>query len=291
MRYAIDLDAYTRRLAYPGPLSADVETLQALVRAHVLAIPVENIDPLMAVPVELDPVAVEDKLVHARRGGSGFEHNVLLAGVLKNIGFDVTPLLARVLWQRPDDAISAPTHLVLKVELHGQAWLVDGGFQEMTPPGPLSLRDGIEQMTSHESFRLLQHERQWHLQAKLDGQWRALYRFDTQPCDAIDYRVACHYESSHPDSPSTRHLRVSRVAADCRLVLRDSCFSTYTRDGAGEHCTLSRASHIRHLLVNRFNLWLPRQGVLDQRLESLSGALDPGHTRSIRTTQRHLRLV
>lgn len=312
MRFAADLDAYARRIGYSGPLRMNLVTLQTLVGAHVTTIPVENIDPLMAVPVELDPVAVEDKLVHARRGGSGFENNVLLAGALSTLGFSVTPLLARVLWQRPDDADSAPGHLVLKVDLDGKSWLIDGGFHEVTPPGPLCLCANIEQMTSHEPFRLLQIGRHWQLQAKLAEQWRALYRFELQPCEAIDYRVASYYESSHPDSPSTRHLHVSRLGPGHRMVLRDGHFSVFARDGGSEHCTLTQASQIRELLVNRFGLWLPRQGALDQRLDYLLGgpsltvgrsiasldrgtmpslAVGPRQARAAQSAGRHLRLV
>ncbi len=71
-----DLAAYFRRIGYTGPTEPTVETLQALVAAHNGAIPFENLDPLMGIPVaDLGPDALFDKLVHRRRGGYCYEQN------------------------------------------------------------------------------------------------------------------------------------------------------------------------------------------------------------------------
>ena len=83
MRVAIDLEAYARRIGYLQPLTPDLATVQGIVRAHVAAIAFENLDPLMGRTLDLDPLALEDKLVHAGRGGYCFEHNLLMAEVLR----------------------------------------------------------------------------------------------------------------------------------------------------------------------------------------------------------------
>ena len=41
---SFDLDAYLRRINFRGPLAADLPTLRALHRAHIDAIPFENLD-------------------------------------------------------------------------------------------------------------------------------------------------------------------------------------------------------------------------------------------------------
>ena len=46
-----DLSAYFNRIGYTGPTDTSVETLHALVAAHNGAIPFENLDPLMGMPV------------------------------------------------------------------------------------------------------------------------------------------------------------------------------------------------------------------------------------------------
>ena len=60
----LDFDAYAERIGVGGNSS-----LADLHRAHVMAIPFENLDPHRGVPIALEPEALEHKLVTARRGG------------------------------------------------------------------------------------------------------------------------------------------------------------------------------------------------------------------------------
>lgn len=92
----LDLDAYFARIGYRGLHSPTLAVLHQLVRAHVEAIPFENLDVLRQVPIELSADALEAKLVGQRRGGYCFEQNGLLLLVLEAMGFEVTPLSARV---------------------------------------------------------------------------------------------------------------------------------------------------------------------------------------------------
>jgi N-hydroxyarylamine O-acetyltransferase len=183
----------------------------------------------------------------------------------------VTGLIARVLWNRPVDAVTAQTHMALLVTIDGERWLVDVGFGGLTLTSVLRLQAGMEQLTPHEPVRLLESAGQWRLQAKVGGQWRALYRFTLQPCENIDYAVANHYVSTHPDSQFTSELIVARTATDQRLALRNHDFTVRHRDGRTEHYTLSSAREIRGVLERQFMLVLPGHVALDRRLAALPG--------------------
>jgi N-hydroxyarylamine O-acetyltransferase len=69
----IDLDAYFARIGFDGPRAPTLATLNAIVHAHVKAIPFENLDVLLGLPIDLAPAALEQKLIHGRRGGYCFE--------------------------------------------------------------------------------------------------------------------------------------------------------------------------------------------------------------------------
>ena len=85
-----DLAAYFGRVGYTGPAAPTLETLQALVAAHNGAIPFENLDPVMGIPVaDLGQAALTDKLVHRRRGGYCYEQNGVMGYVLAELGFGV----------------------------------------------------------------------------------------------------------------------------------------------------------------------------------------------------------
>ena len=64
----IDLRGYLARIGYCGSSEPNVDTLHALVAAHNRAIPFENLDSLMGIPVaDLSAGALSDKLVARRR--------------------------------------------------------------------------------------------------------------------------------------------------------------------------------------------------------------------------------
>src|SRR5215469_15975587 len=133
----LDLDAYLGRTGYTGPAEPSHASLVALHRAHLAAIPFENLDIMLGRPVLVDLESIQDKLVHAGRGGYCYEHGQLFGAALERLGFSVERLLARV---GPDGQPMRPrTHLTLRVRAGSGLWLSDVGFGS-SPPGPLSLR-------------------------------------------------------------------------------------------------------------------------------------------------------
>ena len=93
-----DLDAYLARIGYTGDRAPNAATLKALQRAHIYAIPFENLDPIRGVVPSLDLDDLTAKLVHdTTRGGYCYEHNTLYAAALRALGFKVTLLAGRVL--------------------------------------------------------------------------------------------------------------------------------------------------------------------------------------------------
>jgi len=269
MSHVIDLNAYLRRIAYDGPLTPDAATLRALTTAHVAAIPFENLDPLLRVPVSIETDAVERKLVQEGRGGYCFEQNRLLMDVLSQLGFKVSGLIARVLWMKPEDAVVAQTHMLLRVELEDGSWLVDVGFGSMALSGALRLQVDIEQSTGNEPFRLIERDGMWRMQAKVRDEWKTLYRFDLQPREAIDYVVANHFSSTYPESHFLHSLIVARTFADRRVGLRNRDFVVHHTGGESIRRTLGGAAEIRHVLQAEFGIRLPAHPGLDAKLEAL----------------------
>ncbi|HEY2623517.1 MAG TPA: arylamine N-acetyltransferase [Dyella sp.] len=269
MSHAIDLNAYLRRLGYGGPVAPDITTLRALATAHVAAIPFENLDPLLRVPVSLEPDVVERKLVHEGRGGYCFEQNRLFLEVLKAIGFEVSGLIARVLWMQPEDEQTAETHMLLRIELDGESWLADVGFGSMALSGALRLQPDMQQPTGNEPFRLLNLGADWRMQSLVRGEWKTLYRFDLQPRQAIDYVVANHYTSTFPGSHFLHGLIAARTLADRRIGLRNREFAVHPTGGESVRRTLHGVAEIKQVLQEQFGIRLPAHAELDRRLAAL----------------------
>lgn len=266
----IDLDAYLRRIGSHQSVAPDLQTLRAIITAHVATIPFENLDPFLGVSPALDIASVQRKLVHDGRGGYCFEQNRLLSDALRAIGFNVIDLAARVLWGQAEDAITARTHMLLRIEADGRSWLADVGFGGNTPTGPLELVPDIEQATPHEPFRLIRRDdADWRLQLFAADAWQTLYRFDLQPQFPADYRVSNYWTSTNPDSHFVTGLTAARAPAGRRLTLRNRQFTEHTTDGATTKRTLASAEEIRIVLRDKFLIRLPENPQLEERFDRL----------------------
>ncbi len=265
MTDGIDLPAYLRRIGFQandsgadqGKVRPDEVTLRSVVRLHASAIPFENLDPLLGRSVGLDMASVQRKLVMQGRGGWCFEQNLLLAHALRAIGFAVTGLAARVLWGRPDDAVTARSHMLLRIDLDDGPRIVDVGFGGLTLSGVLRLVAGPEQQTPHEAFRLLQRDGDWWMQSRLGDTWTTLYRFDLQPQHEVDYVFPNHYLSTHLDSHFRHHLMAARALPDRRLALRDREFSVRPVSGATVQTLLDTPQSVVEVLEREFGIAVP----------------------------------
>jgi N-hydroxyarylamine O-acetyltransferase len=194
----------------------------------------------------------------------------LLSDALRAIGFKVTDLAARVLWGQPEDATTARTHMLLRVEAEGKSWLADAGFGGQTPTGPLELVSGIEQSTPHEPFRLIRRDdSDWRMQAQIDGTWMTLYRFDLQPQFPADYRVSNYWTSTNPDSHFVTGVSAARAPAGRRLTLRNRQFAEHTAGGATTKRTLATTAEISAVLQDEFLIRLPDDPKLGEMLDRL----------------------
>jgi N-hydroxyarylamine O-acetyltransferase len=269
MTQALDLDAYFSRIGYDGTRAPTLEALRAIQLLHPQAIAFENLNPLLALPVKLDVDSLQQKLVRSRRGGYCFEHNGLLFHVLRALGYRVTGLAARVVWNQPDPSAMTPrSHMVLKVELPEGTYIADVGFG-MSPTAPLRLVPDIAQETPHESFRLLKNDGHFTLQCNLKGEWTSFYLFDLQEQAAIDYQVANHYVSTWPTSHFVTSLIAARATADGRYGLRNNRLSIHRMRGESEQRVLSSAAEISAVLKDLFDVVVPDEPAFAARLARL----------------------
>lgn len=267
MNPSIDLNAYLSKIGYTGAVRPSLETLSALAILQSQAIPFENLNPLLGLPVLLDLASLERKLLHEGRGGYCFELNLLLKHALEAIGFEVHGLAARVLWNQPEDAVTPRSHMLLRVSLQGQDYLVDPAFGGVSLTGVLRLEPGVEQPTAHEPFQLLsERSGSFRMQAMIRGEWRSLYRFDLQEQFLPDYEFSNYYLSTHPRSHFKANLYAGRTAPGRRYVLHNAQFTVHQLGGPSETRILTSPSEMRETLERDFLLKLPESPELEKVL-------------------------
>jgi N-hydroxyarylamine O-acetyltransferase len=232
-----NLPAYLARLRLPARPTLDHHGLNALHRAHRLAVPFENLDVVLGRPIGIDSEAVFAQLVIAGRGGYCFQHNRLFSDALAALGFSARTLTGQVLLS---GTLTPPgTHAFQLVTLDGQDWIADPGFGGAYAP-PMPLVDGAEATASDAARYLLREEGDvWTLLRDGDpgttdgrgggtgraaqgsddakqrwnggGGWQPQYRFTTDRVDDALLATGNAWASSHPDSRFVRQRVVGIV--------------------------------------------------------------------------------
>jgi len=197
----LDVGAYLQRI---GLVAGDEPGLHTLHRAHATSIPFENLDSHRGIPVSLAQEDLERKLVHERRGGYCFEHNLLLASALEHLGLTVEPMLARVRAGAPPGTVRPRGHLVLRVtDAEGRAWHADVGFGlgTLLDPIPFGPDAGARYEQSGWSFRVVREGAELVLQTLLDQRWSDVYAFAPQPVPRVDIETSNWWTCTNPGSP------------------------------------------------------------------------------------------
>ncbi len=225
----LDLEAYLGRIGLQAAPAAELEGLRALHFAHATTIPFENLDIQMGLPIRLDLDSLQAKLVRRRRGGYCFEHNTLFLAVLTSLGFDAVPCEARV--RLGASEVLPRTHMLLLVQLGGAPWLCDVGFggEGLLHPVPL---DGQAHRQFVNTYRVLEEGGLRVLQSFHHRAWEDLYAFIPESRPPIDFELANHYTSTHPDSRFLKTLTAQLPGPEVRRLLRNFAYSELRGDAA-----------------------------------------------------------
>ncbi|MBC8077525.1 MAG: arylamine N-acetyltransferase [Chloroflexales bacterium] len=219
----MDIDAYLERIGYDGTRAPTAATLRALQRAHLLAVPFENLDIHAGQPLALDEGRLFEKIVTRRRGGICYELNGLFAALLQALGFPVALLSASD--AHADGGYGPPyDHLALRVQAPDEDgaphdWLADVGWGD-TFTVPLRLDRYDVQDDGLRAYRLEpQGDALLVWQRHPDGQWERNYRVATAPHTLEAFAPMFHYHQASPDAPFTRQRLVTQATGDGRATL------------------------------------------------------------------------
>lgn len=216
------VDSYLARIGATRPARADAAALRELQLRHLTAVPFENLSIHLGEDIVLEEQALLDKIVAGRRGGFCYELNGAFAALLRELGFEVTLLQARV--HGKDGKPGIPyDHLALRVGTDDGTgpWLADVGFGDHAQQ-PLALDDRTDQEDPRGTFRISRAageggERYGDVEVLRDGVPQFL--LDLRPRALADFRSGAWYHRTSPDSGFTRSTVCSRFTATGRITL------------------------------------------------------------------------
>jgi N-hydroxyarylamine O-acetyltransferase len=258
---SFDLDAYLARIGWNvrscGSLdpARSIETIAAVMGAHMAAIPFENFDVLLGRRIRLDLDSVFAKLVTDRRGGYCFEHATLFQAALRAMGVDVTAHAARVLLVAPK-AEAPRTHMFLTVVDNGTTWVLDPGFGGPGPIVPVPLVEGLEARHHHDVHRLLRRDGEWVLEGLIKGAMTPLWTSSLEPQFPVDFALANHYVSTFAESPFVTRLMIRALTPDGRVSAMNRDVTTL-RHGVTETRQLADRAALRRLVAGHFGFDMP----------------------------------
>jgi N-hydroxyarylamine O-acetyltransferase len=96
----------------------------------------------------------------------------------------------------------------------------------------------------------------WVLQSLEGGEWTDLYAFTLEPQHWIDYKVANHYVSTHPDSQFAHGIIVQRPTPEARYSLYNLDFNV-DRGISATTRTLGDPAELLDVLEETFGLDFP----------------------------------
>lgn len=247
------LDDYLRRIGLAHSPRADLDGLRQVHRAHLRAIPYENIDVQLKRPVTIEPGAALEKIVSRRRGGWCYEMNGSLGWALDKLGFKVARLAGSVMRETLGDAFPA-NHLVLKVELPEGLYLADAGFGD-GPLDPIRIAPGPFSSAGFD-FHLTQLDDVWWRLTNHPLGGARSFDFALHAADEAALASMCERLQAEAWSPFVQNLVAQRHTPEGITVLRGRVVRMITPQGYTDRI-LDSADELVRFIDEAFGLRVP----------------------------------
>ncbi|MFP2931330.1 arylamine N-acetyltransferase family protein [Pyxidicoccus sp. 3LG] len=227
--------------------------LAELHRAHLEAVPFENLDIHFKRPIRLDEEAFFEKVVVQKRGGFCYELNGLFARLLRTLGHRVTLLSARVATS-PDGSAYGPEfdHLSLRVHAPEGDWLADVGFGECFTE-PLRIDERGIQSRNGRNYKLTPDGDGLLLWHEGTSGWGVEYALSLTPRELRDFEGMCHHHQTSPESIFTQRRLCTRLTPQGRVTLKQGAL-VITTDGARQEVALADEDAWLRALAEHFDI-------------------------------------
>ncbi|KKC99308.1 arylamine N-acetyltransferase family protein [Photobacterium halotolerans] len=252
------IDQYLQSLGVNEP-QISLAWLQSLLTAHLARYPFSSANVILKHDLSLEPEALLKRLVEQRRGGYCFEHNKVVFLVLKQLGFDVRPLIGRVMLNgNPDNGRS---HRLTLLTLQNKQYLIDAGFGVMNPRQIIALDTNQPQPDVRYQYSVESDNRGGMMvMATNRDEAVTLYRFDFAEYVESDCNIGHFYSHQAPEAAFVNHLVVSRILDNRRYLVRNLTYFDYDDQAGQERAVdISDATMLYQLLTTQFNLQLTEQ--------------------------------
>lgn len=248
---------YLDRIQYQGEISANLQVLKNLMKAHLIHVPFENLDIHRKVWIALDEEKIYNKIVRQNRGGFCYELNGNFYQLLIHIGFHVDITCAQVYYPTLKTYSPPTSHMTLLVHLDGGTYLADVGFGEFISE-PLKVGTASQHTDPCGQFKLTQKDDYHYLVEKYneaDAAFVPEYTFTRIPYLLRDFTHSCYYQQLSPDSHFTQNKVCSMMTDTGRKTITQAKFIV-TVNGNKTEEPIANEQEFNLLLQKEFNISL-----------------------------------
>jgi N-hydroxyarylamine O-acetyltransferase len=244
---------YLDRIDFSGNPGINLDTLITLHKKHLYAIPFENLDIHSGKKIILDINLLEDKIINKKRGGFCYELNALFYELLREIGFDVRMVSARV-YNEDEIPGFEFDHMAILVKLDEEEYLADVGFGDSFIE-PLQFNLDFVNEDEAGFFQIVKEdESHFKLLRSEDGVFFIpKYLFSKVKRVLSDYEEMCNYTQTSPKSHFTKNKLCSIANSNGRVTLINDKL-IITKEGNKEEKVIHNEREFNENLLKYFDI-------------------------------------
>ena len=244
---------YLERINYVGLLNPTFEVLSKLQLTHLMNVPFENLDIHNKTKIDLKNLF--DKIVTRKRGGFCYELNGLFYELLKEIGFTVKLISARV-YDKKKEYSPEFDHMAIVASIKNNNYLVDVGFGEFAFSS-IKIEFNKDTIDPRGIFRIEVFDENYKtvLKKNAEGKFIPEYIFSEKERQLEEFYPRCYYHQASSESHFTQNRICSLPTKDGRITLTGNTLKI-TENGSVKERRLNNQQQIQQELWNYFGIKL-----------------------------------
>jgi N-hydroxyarylamine O-acetyltransferase len=249
----MNIKLYFERIKYEGPINTTFEVLSKLQLMHLMNVPFENLDIQNHIKIDLDNLF--NKIVICKRGGFCYELNGLFYKLLKEIGFTVKMVSARVYTNKKSYSPEFD-HMAIIALIKNEHYLVDVGFGEFAF-SPINIKPGKETNDPGGIFKIELFDENHKVVKKknTEGKFIPEYLFSEKERQIEEFYPMCYYHQTSNESHFTQKRICSLPTQNGRKTLTGNTLKITEKEVVTE-TQLNNEQEVQDILWNYFGIKL-----------------------------------
>ncbi len=229
-----------------------LEDITKLIKAHLGTLPFSSLKVLLKEEISLDLQSIYENIVVKNRGGYCFEHNKLMYEVLKELGFNVTHYLARVV--NNTNIMKAQTHRFTLLTLNDEKYLIDVGIGFRSPSVPVKFGDQASISHLGVAYNIVELEdKTFSMQLIEKNKPFIATKFDLNRCYESDFEIGHFYSYKNPQAIFVNNFVASLIQDNVINSLVNNKYFKIYKDRT-EEIEIKNSEQLEQILRDELNL-------------------------------------